>query len=158
MTTLPGELYSPVAGPLLVRCCPVIEKGTGERSVVVWADDKLNEKGHYAVMTYSVGLNDSGDCATKCAALQFELDLEDPTGAGRDRAARWLQKHYGFEPGATAPAWGRLPQGSGYNGVDGEWSAGYRWYLDQDPVPWVSYTIDPIEALQKACLHAAGRA
>lgn len=177
--TLPGDLVSPVAGPLLRRGAPVIDIYMGDPGVVVWTGP-VNEKGAYPALVYSLDLDTKCECGTRCAASLFALDLFDP--AGMDIAARWLAAHHGLTVGATAPLWHRMTEIApvwwlvGHSGLDREETdAEYRAvcaaFHDSDLVlpgrggygseprriPGIAAITDPAEALRAACLAAVGR-
>ena len=144
--TLPGDLASPVAGPLLRRGCPVAVNGIAAGRVY------LGESYGMAMLSDGFG----PPCAWGFGLVA--LDLSDP--AGMDRAARWRLEHEGGVCGDTAPRWERVPVNAGHYGrEDGEWSGGYAWGLDGVAVLWTEpgELTDPAEALRAACLAAVGR-
>jgi len=169
--TLPGDLVSPVAGPLLRRGSPVIVAFDAHASIsgVCIIDGVIAVRDGGLADIYEVGIGELYDVAPD----QVALDLSDP--AGRDRAARWLAEHHGLKIGdGTAPAfWRWTPAGGGWAlGVPGPDSAlgaiilhsgdiigtentrGQTWIT----VPGISALTDPAEALAAACMAAVGRA
>lgn len=160
MTTLPGTVTSPTAGPLLRRGAPVRGPSSpdGDPDIVTHHPNGTH------CMTVFEGLVEQSAVA---------LDLTDP--AGMDIAARWLARHHGLTVGATAPVWQRI------KGMDPStiWSLSVRSDIDMDAsptvkvdqrgfvepgafpdspiatvVPGISALTNPAEALRLACLAA----
>lgn len=131
--TLPGDLVSPVAGPLLRRGAPVVQRD-GEVGTVL---RKPAREGRW-VVAFADGVS------VVVLDGNISLDLSDP--AGMDLASRWLAAHHGVTVGATAPSWTR-------SAILGEWALwghGPEWYYTTD-------ISDPAEAMRAACLAAVGR-
>lgn len=164
MTTLPGDLVSPVAGWLLRRGAPVLVRLHPQPIQGLVDHDGYG----WVALTMRDGMFLSIDGGS------FLFDLSDP--AGMDIAARWLAAHHGLSRGSGVSdgwSWWRwTPSGGG-------WALG----CGPDPVPdclclhsgdlmavtdigrqtWVavpgiSAMTDPAEALRLACLAAVGRA
>ena len=162
MTTLPGHLTSPTAGPLLRRGAPVVVNDIAQRFVLDLRHDLAYVDAWDGPRGWGLGL--------------VALDLTDP--AGMDIAARWLARHHGLTVGATAPVWQRI------KGMDPStiWSLSVRSDIDMDAsptvqvdqrgfvepgafpespianvVPGISTVTDPAEALRLACLAAVAR-
>lgn len=114
--TLPGDLVSPIAGPILRRGAPVI----AQRQDGVPTDDVL--RGVVISMSpLDVGWDDTGsDGRSRGRSVSgrpldrveivahLHLELSDP--AGMDIVARWLAAHHWLTVGATAPLWHRMTE------------------------------------------------
>lgn len=143
--TLPGDLVSPVAGPLLRRGAPILRY----RYDCVVVESETRE-GWWTIAF--------GGCVESHRAGDLMLDLSDP--AGMDLAARWLAAHHGLAVGATAPGWSYDDADewvlTGTDGWPFRWPATV-WSGPFDGVRVVSHLTNPAEALRAACLAAVGR-
>lgn len=179
MITLPGDLTSPAAGPILRRGAPVHWVGPGSGSGVVTGYPPAKPG------TLDVAW-DGGVVAHALPPASLTLDLSDP--AGMDLAARWLARHHGEKVAITAPAWTYVVAVAGreHRTADGtyidhdearpatwllicdEGTVAYaQWDPDDGPTPteggdgvdvWLTDWSDvPAEALALACLAAGGR-
>ncbi len=113
-STLPGDLVSPLAGPLLHRGCHAVWAG------LLWHPVLVTEVRTFAGEQTVYVLD--GGAPQRTTFSEVEVDLSG--GTGMDATARWLWIHHGYSipPGATAPRFER--------GV--MWVEGYEevcWYL-----------------------------
>lgn len=165
MTTLPGNLTSPTAGPLLQRGAPV---------TMEWHQDDDPPRMVTGVVLHDIDAgrvlwwsDDPYIDRDNRACVFLALDLTDP--AGMDLAARWLARHHGLTVGATAPTWAQ----AGWHIWDlrdfpSGMHVGFHFDADtarkfSDPKRGMVYHLsslcgvtDPAEALALACLAAAG--
>jgi len=113
--TLPGDLTSPTAGPLLQRGMtinvlrqtpedPEGESAEGFR-VRVGGSATVTDagaNGDWCVVS-SVTVDNTGPAWSQLATADVEAGLADDLT--RDACARWLARHHGMTIGSTAPTW-----------------------------------------------------
>lgn len=180
--TLPGDLTSNRAGPLLRRGAPVVPAHLG-----AWVESGargLRSAAHASALVESVCPRADESIVVLLSmgwgntdAALTHLDLTDP--AGMDLATRWLARHHGLTLGATAPDWARFQCGGMEDhyvyGPDGVCRAHVWSLMAADPdqridhadcgeeawdrilIPGIGTITDPAEALMRACLAAGGR-
>ena len=179
MITLPGNLTSPRAGPILCRCAPAIVVKTSRRGIVdfVAVDANEHRPGTWARFLYDDDGEERGGYVwgadplpeprpldvIRLAAIGLDLTAD----LGPTIALRWLGRHYGIDVGIGCPEWTYHHDEHGgwfrLRGVGGEvvffstghpasgtTKAGAKW------VTLPALPTDPLEALVAACLHAAG--
>lgn len=155
MITLPGDITSERAGPLLRRGAPVRNRSwRDERADVTTGDPyPYTELGTTELVCATA--EDPGGVSLTLLAL----DLSD--GLGMDIAARWLARHHGLTVGATAPDWRRFRMGLPDGTESWAWALlgtpGEQFFFTSGNVPGISAETDPAAALRLAILAAAGR-
>lgn len=160
-TTLPGDLTSPTAGPILRRGAPVIEAGVSGMTGAVGICVEMPETPH-APAHLSVWWETVVPSMVTAVTHGTALDLSDP--AGMDIAARWLARHHGLTVGATAPRFRYDADFKGYvlEGRDDEIVFNDDGVIRSGAgttiaVLGISAFTDPAEALCAACLAVVGR-
>lgn len=184
MITLPGNLTSPRAGPILCRCAPAIVKA-GRRGIVdfVAVDANEHRPGTWARFLYDDDGEERGGYVwgadplpeprpldvIRLAAIGLDLTAD----LGPTIALRWLGRHYGIDVGIGCPAWvysaATRDSVTSWSliGVDGKRYVFCDYPPDIEatngpPIDRETYAnlrnlpTNPLEALVAACLHAAG--
>ncbi len=150
--TLPGDIASEKAGPLLRRGAPVLDEEHRPFVVVTSRNGWAWLCGEEHGVCFNVDDVDASFLA---------LDLSDDLGL--DTAARWLARHHGLTLGATAPEWRLHPALRGPNYWTLATATGFVIFVDSGRagdatiIPRISALTNPAEALRLAILHAVGR-
>lgn len=177
MITVPGDITSEKAGPLLasapmrVRAVrPILFPGNemppgaegvhigtvdGGRPLIAWFDRPWHDERHMR-MCFDIPTGDRSN-------------LEVPVGLNIDTLSRWLARHHGLTCGATAPSWlvdrgycrlcGYGPRRNAIVLCDSDEWARARAFVRSEyaVVPGISALTDPAAALRLAILAAVGR-
>lgn len=163
MTTLPGNLTSPRAGPILADWHGPILFGPPHAREDRWPapDERLSLYHTYDGEAFAVDAD--GD---RYRAVFDVVRLDLTRAEVRGHALRWLGRHYGLDVGIGCPGWSRFGGASPVwclhtAKIDLWFASGGRSAVDRCAtnifdVPGISAITDPLEALVAACLHAAG--
>ncbi len=158
--TLPGDITSPTAGPLLrrgaivtvLRRTPADEEAEdcdGTR-VSVGQSVTVTDCGSDGdwVVVHGITVDPLGASWSQLHAADVTLDLPGPDGAGMDLAARWLSRHLGnWQPWEITRA---------VQGHHPTLTTIYRQLGLKEPGRWEPHP-DPAAALRLAVMTAAGR-
>lgn len=156
--TLPGNLSTSTAGPLLCPGAPVSCQWDSADATSIVRGFVIEDLGPERVIWCSPSRYIGRD---NRARVFLSLDLT--ADLGPTIALRWLGRHYGIDVGVGCPRFTPLPDGKGWMLVSdvGEWIFFVPAPIS-DPerfacrIVVLALPTNPLEALTAACLHAAG--